>query len=166
MKKSATKNHNGPVREKETMFRIGRHSVFKLEEAQGLLPLIVRITQNSIQNIERFSKELHEKKTKKCLTPELKITLEGKMNRVIESWQSKLIKLGVKPSGLWLADFDSGGGYFCWKYPEVRIEHWHSYEGGFSNRVFLGELEGVDKIPDFLLPEPEAMRKVPLNPVC
>jgi hypothetical protein len=32
-------------------------------------------------------------------------------------------------------DFDSGDGYWCWAFPEEDLDHWHDYEGGFSNRV-------------------------------
>lgn len=28
-------------------------------------------------------------------------------------------------------------GYWCWAYPEEALDHWHSYEGGFSSRVPL-----------------------------
>jgi len=37
--------------------------------------------------------------------------------------------------GLWLVDFDSGDGYWCWSYPEEDLRHWHSYEGGYGERV-------------------------------
>ena len=43
--------------------------------------------------------------------------------------------LGVEVKGLWLADFDSGDGYYyCWKLGEDDIEHFHRYETGFAGR--------------------------------
>jgi hypothetical protein len=37
--------------------------------------------------------------------------------------------------GLWLVDFDNGSGYYCWRYPELRLEYYHSYDGGFGSRM-------------------------------
>ena len=37
--------------------------------------------------------------------------------------------------GMWLADFDAGNGYYCWKFPENEIRFWHGYKDGFSGRV-------------------------------
>ena len=45
--------------------------------------------------------------------------------------------------GLWLVDFDSGDGYWCWAYPEDDLGYWHSYEGGFGARVPLEEAHKV-----------------------
>jgi hypothetical protein len=45
--------------------------------------------------------------------------------------------------GLWLVDFDSGDGYWCWAYPEADLGHWHSYEGGFGARVPVDQRPGV-----------------------
>ena len=43
--------------------------------------------------------------------------------------------LGVEVKGLWLADFDSGDGYYyCWQLGEDDIEHFHRYETGFAGR--------------------------------
>jgi hypothetical protein len=41
----------------------------------------------------------------------------------------------VEVKGLWLADFDSGDGYYyCWQLGEEDIEHFHRYEVGFAGR--------------------------------
>ena len=45
--------------------------------------------------------------------------------------------LGLEIKGLWLVDFDSGAGYYCWKYPEPAIDHFHGYEEGFAGRLPL-----------------------------
>ena len=43
--------------------------------------------------------------------------------------------MGLEIKGLWLVDFDSGAGYYCWKYPESSLGHFHGYDEGFSGRV-------------------------------
>ena len=32
-------------------------------------------------------------------------------------------------------DFDSGEGYYCWRYPEAAVQHYHGYEDGFAGRM-------------------------------
>ena len=32
-------------------------------------------------------------------------------------------------------DFDNGSGYYCWRYPEQRLEFYHSYDEGFGGRM-------------------------------
>ena len=61
--------------------------------------------------------------------------IETEINFIIEKWQDKVEKLGAKPKGLWLADFDKGDGYYCWKFPETQIAFWHGYNDGFSGRL-------------------------------
>ena len=37
------------------------------------------------------------------------------------TWTRDMEMLGVVVKGLWLIDFDSGEGYYCWKYPEPAV---------------------------------------------
>ncbi len=65
---------------------------------------------------------------------------EGKVDelrQVLREWTENLVTLGVEVKGLWLVDFDSGGGYYCWRYPEPALEYFHTYEEGFTGRVAL-----------------------------
>jgi hypothetical protein len=43
--------------------------------------------------------------------------------------------LGLEVKGLWLVDFDNGSGYFCWKWPEEKLEFFHGYDEGFQGRT-------------------------------
>ena len=43
--------------------------------------------------------------------------------------------MGLEVKGLWLVDFDNGEGYYCWKYPESVVCHYHGYEDGFAGRM-------------------------------
>ncbi len=62
---------------------------------------------------------------------------EKEIDSTIRQWQQKIEKLGAKPKGLWLIDFDNGEGYFCWKFPEKKIMFFHGYHDGFSGRKAL-----------------------------
>ena len=34
-----------------------------------------------------------------------------------------------------VVDFDNGEGYYCWRYPEETIGHYHGYDDGFAGRM-------------------------------
>ncbi len=50
-------------------------------------------------------------------------------------WAREMEALGLEVKGLWLVDFDTGGGYYCWKWPEQGLEYYHGYEEGFGGRT-------------------------------
>ncbi len=120
----------------ETVIEINRRSIFSIEEARELLPVIFRITKSYSQKVDEMIARLDGLAgSSEALTA----SLEEQVNSQIQEWQTKLQKLGVLPKGLWIADFDSGDGYFCWKYPERAIDYWHRYEDGFSKRRLVSE---------------------------
>ena len=53
----------------------------------------------------------------------------------MRAWAEKIMQLGAEPKGLWLVDFDSGSGYYCWRYPEADVGFFHGYDDGYSGRV-------------------------------
>lgn len=117
-----------------TIFAINGKKLFTLEEANMLLPLVIKLTEEYSRQVKKLINQLEaypDKKNEKALA------LEEKVNKLIELWQSKLEKLGLRPKGLWLCDFDNGAGYFCWKYPESKISFYHGYNEGFSGRKKL-----------------------------
>ncbi len=63
--------------------------------------------------------------------------LRAEAARILASWAEEMEALGVEVKGPWLVDFDSGGGYYCWTWPEESIGHFHGYEEGFRGRVRL-----------------------------
>ena len=103
------------VEEKDSARRI-----FTLEEARALLPRVRELTSEAVT---RFGS--------------LPGALEEERRAIVEGWVSELESLGCEIKGLWLVDFDSGGGYYCWKYPEPALDHFHGYEEGFSGRLAL-----------------------------
>lgn len=119
---------------------IGRNTVrtFSLDEAQDLLPLIYRMTEDAAKRTKYLMaciEALPDKKSARALE------LQEQINEVIDRWQSKIERLGAKPKGLWLADFDNGTGYYCWKYPETQILFKHGYQDGFTGRILISPNE-------------------------
>lgn len=111
---------------------------FTLVEAQEMLPLIYRLTEDSAKKAKYLMgcvEALPDKKSSRALE------LQDQVNDIIERWQNKIERLGAKPKGLWLADFDNGNGYYCWKFPEVKILYKHGYQDGFTGRILISSNE-------------------------
>lgn len=108
--------------------------VFTKSEAEDLLPLVFHFTEKSQILVKNISNQI---KALRGIDQSKVIELENELQLVIEKWNQKMKRLGANPKGVWLADFDSGSGYYCWKYPEVKIRFWHGYEEGFTRRIEL-----------------------------
>lgn len=110
---------------------INQRQVFSLGTAHELLPLIYRITEDAQKEVRLLTNRIEALKSAKgAVTGDL----EDQINKIVDGWQKKVEKLGATPKGLWLADFDKGDGYYCWKYPETAISFAHGYDEGFSGR--------------------------------
>ncbi len=94
--------------------------VFTLDEARALLPKVREMTAKAVEHYGRLAGNLEEER-----------------RTLVAGWAQELTALGLEIKGLWLVDFDSGAGYYCWKYPEPALDHFHGYEEGFSGRVPL-----------------------------
>ncbi|MCM2282870.1 MAG: DUF2203 domain-containing protein [Bdellovibrionaceae bacterium] len=97
-----------------------------------MLPIILRITRTYSEKVKQLIERLDALSGQ---NEDLVLSLESQVNHLIQDWQMKIQKLGALPKGLWIADFDAGDGYFCWKYPERTIEFWHDYNDGYTKRV-------------------------------
>lgn len=112
------------------IIEIKPHKVFEYSDIKALLPIVHRITTTYSEKVEKLIKKLeHIPKNQNVYG-----SIELEINDLIQEWQQKVEKLGAVSKGLWIADFDSGDGYFCWKFPEERIFYWHGYRDGFSGR--------------------------------
>lgn len=114
---------------------LSQKRTFTLDDAQNLLPVIYRITEVAQKEVKSLVNRIEALKGRNAVTVN---ELEKRVNDTIDKWQQKVTKLGATPKGLWLADFDNGSGYYCWKFPENRIAYWHGYNDGFSGRKQLG----------------------------
>jgi hypothetical protein len=94
--------------------------IFTYEQALALWPEVQRLTDAAVQRVD-------------ALESEHAADYQG----VVSEWAESILRLGVEVKGLWLVDFDSGGGYYCWRHPEPALEYFHGYEEGFGGRVKL-----------------------------
>lgn len=108
--------------------------VFTIEDAKSLLPVVYRITETAQKEVRLL---VNRMEAIKGMSSSRATEIEKEINTIIDRWQQKLMKLGASPKGLWLADFDNGEGYYCWKFPETEISFWHGYNDGFSGRTLI-----------------------------
>jgi hypothetical protein len=118
----------------ENVIEINRKKKFTLGQAQSLLPLVYRLSEEASQEVGTHLNRLKAYPDKKH---PIAAEIEAAINVIIEKWQSKMEKLGAEPKGLWMADFDKGDGYYCWKFPENEIKFWHGYQDGYSGRILV-----------------------------
>ncbi len=109
---------------------------FRLKEANQLIPVIFKITKKYKEEVERKLQQLEILATKNHSSID---DLEAEVDLLISTWQGKIERLGGKVTGLWMIDFNSGDGYFCWKFPEPEILFWHRYEDGYTKRIPVEE---------------------------
>ena len=118
--------------------------VFTLAEAEELFPLVRSITEAAWHELEPVRRRLESMVSS---NPRL-YAVETEYEAIVKRWMAKMHRLGLTVKGLWLVDFDTGDGYLCWKFPELRIGHYHSYQDGFGGRRTLREvIEELD--PDW-----------------
>lgn len=114
----------------------GDSRVFSLSEAMALFPLVRRLTEASYRELKPVQETL---KAMLPTNPAI-ADVESQYRSIVRRWMGKMERLGLVVKGLWLVDFDTGDGYLCWRYPELKLGHYHSYDQGFGNRRPLQEV--------------------------
>lgn len=102
--------------------------VFSYGEAAALLPEVRRLTHDAFEQVAALTSHGPESGA----SPQ---ELDELIGEVVRDWAERLVGMGIEVKGLWLADFDNGSGYYCWKYPEDGLQYFHSYEEGFRGRM-------------------------------
>lgn len=95
---------------------------FTFEEARKVLPAVRERTRRAVERIEALGEPGDAPGG-----PEAK--------GVLLAWVREMETLGIEVKGAWLLDFDSGHGYWCWRWPEETLDYYHGYEEGFAGRV-------------------------------
>ncbi|SRR5712692_7884530 len=93
---------------------------FTYEEAAVLLPDVLRLTHEAVEQVDALPEEAVQQ-----------------YQAIVSRWAESVMQLGIEVKGLWLIDFDNGSGYYCWHYPEESLQYFHGYEEGFGGRVKL-----------------------------
>lgn len=105
--------------------------IFTYEEALFTFPLVQRLTREAVQQVESLFRQVGGEDEIEARHAEL----ESATQSIVDAWVGQVEGLGCEVKGLWLVDFDSGAGYYCWRYPEESLAHFHGYDEGFAGRV-------------------------------
>lgn len=95
---------------------------FTFEEARKLVPAVRERTRRARARIEALGAD-----GEAVDTPEAR--------GILVAWAREMEELGIEVKGPWLVDFDSGDGYWCWRWPEESLDWFHGYDEGFAGRV-------------------------------
>jgi hypothetical protein len=95
------------------------------------LPDVRARTQRAVAEVERLEAardRLPERADERAES-------EAQIEASVQRWAREMEALGLEVKGLWLVDFDSGAGYYCWTWPELELAFFHGYEEGFGGRA-------------------------------
>lgn len=105
--------------------------VFSYDEAISLFPHVRDLTESAVKQIEALVNTLESRDELETRRGEL----EEARERIFRLWAQEVHSLGAEVKGLWLVDWDSGDGYYCWRFPETALSFFHTYEEGFAGRL-------------------------------
>jgi hypothetical protein len=103
--------------------------LFTFEEARKLIPVVharTRAALDALSGVEVPADAGAEA---------VRERMERAAGEILGAWAKEMEAMGIEVKGPWLVDFDSGAGYWCWKWPEESLEFFHDYETGFAGRV-------------------------------
>jgi hypothetical protein len=100
-----------------------------LEGARAVLGDVRARTERAVDAVERLVLE------REGAAAEARARVDAQIQALIERWAGEMEALGAEVKGVWLVDFDTGSGYYCWRWPEERLDHFHGYEEGFAGRT-------------------------------
>ncbi|MDX1501129.1 MAG: DUF2203 family protein [Thermoanaerobaculia bacterium] len=103
--------------------------IFTYQEALDSFPAVREITGEAVSEV----RQIHS--SSGPAGEDRRQELEAETRRIVERWAAQVEELGCEVKGLWLVDWDSGDGYYCWRYPEESLAHYHGYSEGFAGRV-------------------------------
>ncbi|RMF56959.1 MAG: DUF2203 family protein [Calditrichaeota bacterium] len=108
---------------------------FTLEEANEVLPEIIEITEEAVQELEALKNAFQAEKVVDELAAREKLEEESEV--ILHDWANRIVQLGVYPKGFFTVDFKSPipDVLFCWTYGEESISYTHRIYESFKDRI-------------------------------
>ena len=104
--------------------------LYVLEEASELLPVVRKITENAYNRLSRLDERLELM----LLCDPRRDAIADEYEKIVRKWIASITRLGAIPNGLWRVEFDTGEGYLCWRFPELKIAYFRDYKENFDDR--------------------------------
>ena len=105
--------------------------IFSYDEALSTFPVVRDLTAAAARQIEALGAHLSSREEQEARREEL----EEARERIVRAWAQEVAAIGCEVKGVWLVDWDNGDGYYCWRFPEVAIGFFHTYDEGFAGRL-------------------------------
>jgi hypothetical protein len=105
---------------------------WSLATAREMVAEVRRLTEAAVLEVEALEARRGEVPAGDAAA---RTALEQELARAVAGWVRAMEALGVEVKGRWLVDFDNGRGYYCWRWPEERLDYFHGYDEGFAGRV-------------------------------
>ena len=102
-----------------------------LEGARALLPDVRERTAVAVAQVQT----LLEEREREGGAPVSAERIDALVAKVTADWARAMEAFGLDVKGVWLVDFDSGSGCYCWRWPEPELAYFHGYDEGFDGRV-------------------------------
>lgn len=102
-----------------------------LDTAREILPDVRARTEKAVQEVAALVSARDEQPEGSAARERV----ERRIREILSRWARSMEALGLEVKGPWLVDFDNGSGYYCWQWPEERLEWFHTYEEGFGGRT-------------------------------
>lgn len=118
MSPSMTKKHSG-------------RRIFSYDEALTTFPLVRDLTAAAVRQIDALTQNVDSREEMDSRRDEL----DEARDRIVRAWAREITSIGCEVKGVFLVDWDSGDGYYCWRFPEQAISFFHTYEEGFEGRI-------------------------------
>ena len=115
------------------------YRVFTLDEANGAVPEVARITEKVQERLDELRQQYDED------DPEASSRLQNETRAILNGWQEAVLELGAEPKGIFTVDFRSPDPnvLWCWTVDEPQITHRHFTWESFKDRVSLELGEGA-----------------------
>ena len=107
-----------------------------LAEASELLPVVRKVTENAYKRLSRLDERLELM----LLCDPRRTAIADEYEKIVRKWIASITRLGAIPNGLWRVDFDTGEGYLCWRFPELKIGYFRDYDCEFDDRKSVKSL--------------------------
>jgi hypothetical protein len=115
-----------------TKKQIGKR-IFSYDDALNTFPLVRDLTAAAVRQIEALATNFGSRDDLDARREEI----EEAQEKIVRAWARELTAAGCEVKGVWLVDWDSGDGYYCWRFPEPSISFFHTYDEGFAGRIPL-----------------------------
>ena len=110
--------------------------LYVLSEAAELLPVVRIVTENAYRRLSRLDERLELM----LLCDPRRTAIADEYEKIVRKWIASITRLGAIPNGLWRVDFDTGEGYLCWRFPELKIGYFRDYDCEFDDRMSVKSL--------------------------